>query len=62
MSSKRLVIVGTSTTAEHLYSFVKAHDLFDVKGFAVNRQYRNKEEYLGLPVYELENLGGGGGG
>ncbi|MBQ9433698.1 MAG: hypothetical protein IJU26_05720 [Synergistaceae bacterium] len=56
MSKQRLVIIGRSSTAEQLYSFVKAHDLFEVKGFAVNRQYMNAESFLGLPVYELETL------
>ena len=50
------MIIGTSSTAEHVYSFVRAYDLFEVKGFAVNRQYRNEESFLGLPVYELETL------
>ena len=56
MNKQRLIIIGTSSTAEHLFSFVKAHDLFDVRGFAVNRQYIKSDSFMGLPVYELESL------
>lgn len=57
MSKKeKLVIVGTSVNARHLYDFVKFYDLFDVIGFAVDRKYKTDDEFLGLPVYEIEEL------
>lgn len=56
MSKERLIIIGMSSTAEHLFAFVKAHDLFEVVGFAVNREYRDKDSFFDLPVYDLEGL------
>lgn len=54
--NKKLIIVGTSTTASHVYSFVKYHNLYDVMGFAVNKKYKNIDNFEGLPVFTLENL------
>lgn len=56
MKKRSLIIVGTSTTAEHVLEFVRHHDLFDVVGFAVSEQYRTVDEFQGLPVYSLERL------
>lgn len=53
---KKLIIVGLSKTALHVFSFVKYHKLYDVIGFAVNREYKKETEFCGLPVFELENL------
>lgn len=53
---EKLIIVGTSTTAKHLYDFVIYHNLFDIIGFAVNREYKQIDKFCNLPVYELENL------
>lgn len=53
---KKLIIIGTSNTASHVYSFVKYHKLYDVIGFAVNKKYKNTDNFEGLPVYTLENL------
>lgn len=36
---KKLIIVGTSTTARSVCKFVETYKLFDIIGFAVNRQY-----------------------
>lgn len=52
----KLIIVGTSTNARHVYEFVKYYNLYDVVGFAVNEQYKDKETFKGLPVYSLEKL------
>lgn len=51
-----LVIVGLSATSRLAYSFVQSHGLFNVIGFAVNEQFKDVDEYCGLPVYGLENL------
>ena len=53
---EKLVIIGTSTTAKHLYDFVVYHNLFDVIGFAVKKEYKKNDRFCDLPVYELENL------
>ena len=53
---KRLVIVGTSSTARTIYSFVSTYDLFEVIGFAVNQEYIKQPTFCDLPVYALETL------
>lgn len=53
---RNLVIIGTNTTARHVYSFVNYHKLFNIIGFAVNREYKNSDSFCELPVYELESL------
>lgn len=51
-----LIIIGLSKTASHVYSFVKYHNLYNIIGFAVNREYRNMDTFCGLPVYDLESV------
>lgn len=53
---ENLIIVGLSTTAHHVYSFVSYHKLYNVIGFAVNEEYRTVDTFHGLPVYGLESL------
>jgi sugar O-acyltransferase (sialic acid O-acetyltransferase NeuD family) len=56
MKSEKLIIIGTSTTAKHVYEFVRMYNLYDIIGFAVNDKYKSSETLCGLPVYSLENL------
>lgn len=51
-----LVIIGISETAEHLTSFVESYNLFNIIGYAVDRQYKTKEEFLGKPVFAIDDL------
>lgn len=53
---EKLVIVGTSSTAIDLYEFITYHKLFEVVGFAVNKEYINADTFCGKPVYPLEEL------
>ena len=53
---KKLVIIGTSTTAATILRFVQHYKLYDVLGFAVNRTYLTANEYCGKPVYAIEEL------
>lgn len=53
---ERLIIVGTSTTAQTVAAFVLTHRLFDLAGFAVDRAYLTSDTFLDLPVYPLEEL------
>lgn len=55
-TKKKLVIVGTSTNAEHVYQLVVQYDLYEVLGFAVDRKYLTSDRFLGLPVYPLEEI------
>ena len=52
----RLVIIGTSIAANNILKFVKKYKLFEVIGFAVNREYRTVSTYLNKPVYDVESL------
>lgn len=53
---ENIVIVGTSSTAACVYDFIEKYQLFNVVGFAVNKEYKQSETYLDKPVYELEKL------
>lgn len=53
---EKLIIVGLSATSRLAYSFVQSHNLYNVIGFAVNRQYMDRETFCELPVYPLEDL------
>lgn len=53
---ENLIIIGTSTNARHVYEFVKMYNLYNVIGFAVNEKYNNGESFMGLPVFNLEDL------
>lgn len=53
---KKIVIIGTSTTAKHLHDFIVYHNLYEIIGFAVNKKYKQSDKFCNLPVYELESL------
>lgn len=53
---ENLVIVGTSTTAKTIMSFVEHYSLFNIIGFAVNRSYIKDSVYCGKPIYAIEEL------
>lgn len=52
----KLVIIGVSKTAKHAFSFINEYKLYDVVGFAVDAQYKKENEFLGLPVYTIDEL------
>ena len=52
----KLIIIGTSTTAQTIYSFITKYKLYEVIGFAVDRKYIKESNFCGLPVYALEEL------
>lgn len=53
---KNLIIIGISKTANYVYEFVEYHHLYNIVGFAVNKEYKHTDHYKGLPIYTLENL------
>lgn len=53
---QNLIIVGLGNTAEHVFSFVKRHNLYNILGFAVDECYINKPTFMGLNVFPLEKL------
>lgn len=53
---KNLIIIGTSTTGKKIYEFVNRYNLYNVIGFAVDKEYKKEETFCNLPVFESENL------
>ncbi len=53
---EKLIIIGTSTNARHVFEFVTGYNLFDVVGFAVDEQYRTEDTFYDKPVYAIETL------
>lgn len=53
---KKLIIIGTGVTAKNVYDFIMHHDLHEVIGFAVNRDYFKEKSFCELPVFILEDL------
>ncbi len=53
---KKLIIIGTSSTARHVASFVRMHNLYQIAGFAVSEQYKTGNQFMGLPLFTLERL------
>jgi len=53
---EKLVIVGMGANSRLALSFIQSHNLFDVIGFAVNEEYKDRKSFEGFPVYSLEKL------
>ena len=53
---EKLIIVGIGTNSRLALNFVQYHNLFNVIGFAVNKEYRMVSEFQGYKVYDLDTL------
>lgn len=53
---KKIVIIGTGKNAKQVYDFLKIHKLYDIVGFAIDKEYIKEDSYMNYPVYPLENL------
>ncbi len=53
---KKLIIVGTGSTARRIYDFVKQYNLYEVVGFVVDKEYKKEDKFCNLPVYSFEEL------
>lgn len=53
---KQLVIVGDSAFAEIAYEYFTYDSPYEVKGFAVERDYLKKESLFGLPVVPFDEM------
>lgn len=53
---KKIVIIGIGIAAKQIYTLVTYHNLYEVVGFAVNKEYITSDSFLGFPVYDLECL------
>jgi sugar O-acyltransferase (sialic acid O-acetyltransferase NeuD family) len=54
--SDKLVLVGDSLFAEIAYEYFTHDSPYEVVAFAVEREYRKRDELLGLPVVDFEEL------
>lgn len=54
---EKIILIGMADTARDVLCFVRDYNLFEVVGFAVDREYRSADTFCGLPVYCLEELG-----
>ena len=54
--TRKLVIVGAGEFAEIAYEYFTYDSGYDVAAFAVERQYRDKDELFGLPVIDFEDM------
>lgn len=54
--AEKLVIVGIGETSQDIRFFIERYQLFEVVGYAVNREYITGTQWNGLPVYALEEL------
>lgn len=53
---EKLIIIGTSTTARHVYDFVKGYNLYEIIGFVVDEKYKDADTFCDLPVFSIEEL------
>lgn len=53
---EKLVIVGIGGLAPEVVDFVQRYDLYDIVCFSVDRKYLSISEYMGKPVFPLEDL------
>lgn len=53
---ENIVIIGTSVAANNICKFIEKYKLYNVLGFAVNREYKTEATYLDKPVYCIEEL------
>jgi len=56
MLNKQLIIVGAGATAELAFEYFMRDSGYEVIAFAVERQYIDEEQFLGLPVIDLEDI------
>jgi sugar O-acyltransferase (sialic acid O-acetyltransferase NeuD family) len=54
--SRKLVIVGDSLFAEIAYEYFTHDSPYEVVAFAVEREYRTRDELFGLPVVDFESV------
>lgn len=51
-----IYLVGASTTAIRVVELIKYHKLYNIKGFIVDDNYKNTDEYYGLPLLSLSEF------
>ena len=56
MKSKKIIIIGLSNNAKLAAFYFQRDTEFEVVGFAVDKEYKNVNNFYTHPVYELEHL------
>jgi sugar O-acyltransferase (sialic acid O-acetyltransferase NeuD family) len=56
MKKKQLVIIGLSNNAKIAAFYFNRDTEYNVIGFAVDKEFKNIEEFYNLPVFEIEKL------
>ena len=56
ISMEQIILIGTSGLAKEIVNFIDRYHLFEVIGFTVNHAYIKDNEYMGKPVYPIEEL------
>lgn len=56
MKKNHLIIFGVGETARLAYEYFQYDSNFTVVAFAVNRQYKDKDSFLGLPLEAIEDV------
>ncbi len=54
--TRKLVIVGAGEFAEIAYEYFTFDSVYEVVAFAVEKEYKKKEELFGLPIIQLEEI------
>lgn len=52
----KLIIIGIGEIANIAYEYFSEDSMYDIKGFAVNSQYKKVDVFRGLPVFDVEKL------
>lgn len=51
-----LCIIGINETADRITQYVERYDLFNIVGYAVDKEYIKSEKFYGKPVWAIEDL------
>ena len=54
--NRKLIIIGTGEFGEIAYEYFTMDSDYEVIAFAVEKQYRDKKTFFGLPVIDFENI------
>ncbi len=55
-NTHKLVLIGDSAFAEIAYEYFTWDSPYEVVAFAVEREFRKRDEFQGLPVIDFEEL------
>ena len=53
---QKIVIVGTGETADIAFEYFSYDDIYEIAGFAVNKEYLTVDSYKNKPIVAIENM------